>query len=158
MTHLGCDATKNTHFFKKKKLQMKGVQNWIAYKKSPRAQMSSSYGAEPGTSKDWYDCYIILLKLQMTLHLGFDAMKNTHFQKKLHIKVVQIWISYKKVPERMCLSPYRAEPGASKDWYGCYIILLKLQMTFHLGHDATKNMHFFKKKLQMKVHSWLLLW
>ncbi len=49
------------------------------------------------------------------------------------------------------MPPHGAELGTSKDWYGCYIILLKLQMTFHLGLDATKNMHFFKKSFKWKL-------
>ncbi len=47
--------------------------------------------------------------------------KYARFQKKLQMKVAQNWTSHKKVPERKCLSPYGAELGASKDWYGCYI-------------------------------------
>ncbi len=52
-------------------------------------------------------------------------------EKKLQIKVVQNWISYKNVHERICPSPYGAELGASKDWYGCYMVL-KLQIAFNL--------------------------
>ncbi len=33
------------------------------------------------------------------------------YQKKLHIKVVQNWISYKKIRERICLSPPGLELG-----------------------------------------------
>ncbi len=62
--------------------------------------------------------------LQIAFYIQFRApAKSTHYllQKKLQLKVVQNWISYRKVCERICLSPQGAELSPSKDWCGCYI-------------------------------------
>ncbi len=55
---------------------------------------------------------------------GFDTkfktqrcQKYASHEKKLQIKVVRNWISYKKVRERMCLSPPRVQLGGLKDWH-----------------------------------------
>ncbi len=58
--------------------------------------------------------YNIVLKLQITFNLRLSAAKNTYYiEKKLQVKVVQNWISYKKVRERVCLyhSPSPSELG-----------------------------------------------
>ncbi len=44
--------------------------------------ISPSPGAELGASKDWYGCYNMVLKLQITLNLGLSAAKNTLYFKK----------------------------------------------------------------------------
>ncbi len=65
--------------------------------------------------------YNIVLKLQIIFNLGL-LPKIRITSKKASMTIVQNWISYRKVRECICLSPHRAKLGASKDWYGCYII------------------------------------
>ncbi len=65
-------------------------------------------------------------KWESIFSLWLNAAKNTHrIKKKLKIKVVQNWISYKKVHERICLSPPGMEPGGSKDSHLWKIIMYK---------------------------------
>ncbi len=61
--------------------------------------------------------------MQITFILWLNAAKIRVTSIKLQIKVVLNWILYKKVPERVCLSPRMVEVGGSKDWYGWNIIL-----------------------------------
>ncbi len=84
--------------------------------------------------------------------------KYESYQKKLQIKVVRIWISSKKVRERVCLPLHRVELGGSKDWKVPSIILYgKGWITFSSGLTAAKNTHRIKKKLQIKVvWNWIL--
>ncbi len=59
-------------------------------------------------------------------HFGAQwCQKYAVLQKKLQIKVVWDWISYKKVPERICLSPPGVDLESSKDWYLSDIILYR---------------------------------
>ncbi len=52
-------------------------------------------------------------KWEIRFTLWLNAAKNMHYmKKKLRMKVVQNWISYKKVRERIYLSPPRVELGA----------------------------------------------
>ncbi len=98
------------------------VQNWISYKKvhervclfPPRS------GARAFERLIWLK-YNIVLKLQITFNLGL-LTKIRITSKKGSKRVVRNWILYKKVRQRICLSPNRAELGASKDWYSYYII------------------------------------
>ncbi len=73
------------------------------------------------------------------------CQKYTSHKKKVQIKVVQNWISYKKVCKRICLSFPGVELGGSK--IGMFEVLLcrKMQITFNLGLNAVKNTHPMKK-------------
>ncbi len=53
--------------------------------------------------------YYIVLKQEITFNLGLNYQKYASHQKKLQIKVVWNWISYKKVRECICLSPFGVE-------------------------------------------------
>ncbi len=69
--------------------------------------------------------YYTVLKLQNYIQSRAQCcQKYASYQKNLQIKVVRNWISYKKVPERIRLSPPRVELGDAKDWYGWNIIVL----------------------------------
>ncbi len=69
----------------------------------------------------WHNCRYQLCynddNAKNTFTFGLNVAENTHYMKKW-IKVVLNWISYKKVPELMSISPPpRVEPGSSKDWH-----------------------------------------
>ncbi len=68
-------------------------------------------------------------------------------KKKLQMKVVQNLISYKKVPERICLSPsWNGARGLKRlIWLKYYYIVLKGQITFNLG-------------LMLRIYFSILVW
>ncbi len=65
--------------------------------------------------------------------------------KKLQIKVVRNWISYKKVRECIRLSLPGVGLVGLKDWYGWNSILY--WNTFNLGLNTARNTHRIKKVL-----------
>ncbi len=56
-----------------------------------------------------------VLKQENRLKLWIFIAKNTDYEKKPEVKVVENSISYKKLRGRTCLSPLRMELGDSKD-------------------------------------------
>ncbi len=65
----------------------------------------------------------------------------------LQIKVVEYYISYKKVSEHICLSPPGVLLGSSKDCLSSlkYYIVLKWESGFTLRLDTAKNAYYIKK-------------
>ncbi len=59
-------------------------------------------------------------------------------------------LNFVQTSPRSHMSPHRAELGPSERliWLWLLYLLLKLQMTFQLGLDATKNMYFFEKRFK----------
>ncbi len=78
--------------------------------------------------------------------------------KKLQIKVVRNWISYKKVPERICLSPPpKVELGTRK--IGIFEVLLCREMAIYIQFRTQRCQKYtsHEKKFQIKlVRNWIL--
>ncbi len=65
-------------------------------------------------------------KEEVRFTLELNIVKNMRYmKKKFRIKVVQNWILYKKVRERICLSPPRVELDSSKDQYVNNLIIYR---------------------------------
>ncbi len=57
-------------------------------------------------------------EMENRIHFLADRCENYQlYQKIVQIKVVENWILYKKVNERICLPPPGVKLGGSKDWY-----------------------------------------
>ncbi len=99
-----------------------------------------------------------------TFHWGFSfhiqgsTLLKVHItRKKLQIKVVWNWISYKKVPKSICLSPHRVELGARKTdmveiWYST-----EMEKYIQFGAQSCQKYTSHEKKFQIKVvRNWIL--
>ncbi len=84
------------------------MANYIQLSSTPPSQ-SGARGLERSVCLKFYNEQ----KREIRFTLGLNvAKKYSLHQKKLRVKVVQNWISYKKVRKRICLSPPLVEPGA----------------------------------------------
>ncbi len=121
----------------------------------------SSTEVELEGTKDWYSWNIILIR-NGKIHsiLGSTPQKYASNQKKLQIKVLQNWILYQKVRERVYLHPHpppqsRARRLKRLIWLKYYFIP-KRQNTFNFGLN-TRKIRIKSKKLQIKVlQNWIL--
>ncbi len=147
---IGLNATKNTHI-NKKKLQIKVVWNWILYKKVRERICLSPRGVELEGSKNWYGWNV--LKWQIIFKLGLNTAKNTyHIKKKLQIKVVWNWISYKRSSSAYVYFFSSSLPSGARGlerliWLKYYIVQ-KLRITFKLELNADKSTHYIKKSFK----------
>ncbi len=109
-----------------KKASSKSCAELNFVRKSPWAHksispVSGSRGLQRSICLKFYN----VQKWKMWFTLGLSDAENTQYIKKLQIKVVRNWILYKKVTERICLSPPRVEPAVSKDQYIWNLIMYK---------------------------------
>ncbi len=94
--------------------------------------------------------YYIVLKWQITLNFGLTS-------KKCGIKVVRNWILYKKVCERLCLSPHRVEIGDLKDSHLQNIIMYKNGKVDSVWGSMLPKIHITSKNIEIKVvRNWIL--
>ncbi len=117
--------------------------------KSPGAHMSiSPWSGARGLERLASSNYYSEGKQKITFNLGLNAAKNTHgIKKKLQIKVVQNWISYKKVRECMCLSPPGVELWGSRDTHLWKIIMYKNGEVDSVWAPMPPKIHIASKKL-----------
>ncbi len=75
--------------------------------------------------KDDHEEYCHTLKWESRFFLGPDTAKITNYIKQLivQMKIIENWISYRKVSGRTYLSPPGMELVGLKDWYVSNIIL-----------------------------------
>ncbi len=74
------------------------------------------------------------------------CQKYALHQKTLQIKVVQIWILYKKVHGRICQSASWVELGSFTDQYVWNFIMYRNGKLDSLSrHNIAKNTHYIKK-------------
>ncbi len=84
------------------------------------------------------------LKQNGTLTSELNAAKNTHYIKKcFKMKVIEYWISYKKVGWRTCLSPRGMELVCSKDLY--VTIVLKQESRYTLGLKTAEIIDYIRE-------------
>ncbi len=104
---LGLNAAKNTH--PKKTFEWKLFGNEFRTKKSENAYLHLPPEWSQVTRK--IDMVEILYCTKPANYIHFRGQccrkYTSHQKKKLRIKVVQNWISYKKVCERICLSSHQ---------------------------------------------------
>ncbi len=106
------------------KVKIKVVRNWILSKKDSESICLFPTGVEQGAQKMSMFEVLFCQERANYIHLRVQhSQKFASHRKKLKIKIVQNWITSKKVSERICLSPSRVELGGSKDWHVRSIIL-----------------------------------
>ncbi len=80
-------------------------------------------------SQGWWNLHILNIIMYYNGKVcslwGSTLPKIRITSKKLQIKVVQNWISYKKVRERICLTPPWVELDGSKDQYVWNLIIYR---------------------------------
>ncbi len=113
--NLGLNAAKNTRIPSKKKIGINVVRNLIMYKIVGERICLSPPRVELGDTKDWCSWNIIFFKNSKIYSIwGSTMLKILIPSKKVRIKVVRNWISYKKVLEHKCLSPHNGGRGHKK--------------------------------------------
>ncbi len=92
------------------------------------------------------------LNLKITYFGTRHCQKYASHPKKFEMKVVSCWILYKKVHERICLSPSQSgATGLERLICFKYYIVLKWKSRFTLELDTAKNTHYMRKRFEWKL-------
>ncbi len=136
----------------KKIVKIKVVENWISYEIVSDCTCLSLLGVELGVSKDRVFEILECTEMGKWIHFRAQCCQNYWlYQKIIQIKVVENWISYKKVSGDTCLSLPAVELGDSKDWYVSNIILYwNGKVGLFLGSMLPK-IRIYQKMLWIKV-------
>ncbi len=145
--HLGVKAAKNTHYFEKSS-KWKLFKIEFCTKKFGSVYVYFPWSGAMILERLIWLLYYTVLKLEIMFNLGlppkirFTSTKASNEScPKLNFIQESRWAQ--------CPFPHAAQLRASKDWYGCYM-LLKSQITFNLGLNTAKNTHYFLKKTSNK--------